>query len=270
MPTPVRFVIALVLSGIVGAAAYRRGSLSLSGWLGAVLVGTLTTGIGGWDWGALVIVFFVSSSALSRFGARRKALLASAYWEKGDRRDIGQVLANGGLVTLVACLAWLWPSSAWWPAAVGALATATGDTWATEIGALSRSAPRLITSGRQVPAGTSGGVTLLGSAAALGGALLIGVAASVLGVVLGRSLQPWIVVCALAGGAAGVAVDSLLGATVQAIRWCPRCHTETERHVHGCGMRTERLRGWRWLRNDGVNALATAAGALVAAAVAAI
>jgi uncharacterized membrane protein len=58
--------------------------------------------------------------------------------------------------------------------------------------------------------------------------------------------------------------DSLLGATVQGIYWCDRCGKETERPVHGCGQRTRWLRGWPWLTNDGVNALAALAGALLA------
>jgi uncharacterized protein (TIGR00297 family) len=259
-----RLLLSLLLSLLAGGLACWQGALSAGGWLGAVVVGTLTAGLGGWDWGLLVIVFFVSSSGLSRLGARRKAGFVAGQWEKGSRRDWGQVMANGGLVSLLAVLYLLWPAPAWWAAAVGVLATVTGDTWATEVGVLSRSQPWLITTARRVPAGVSGGVTLLGSAAALLGSAVIGFAALGLAWLMRHQAQAWAPAAALTGGAAGVLLDSLLGATLQSIWWCPRCRIETERRVHICGTLTVPLRGWRWLNNDMVNALSSAAGGLVA------
>ena len=262
-----RLTLSFVLSILAGGLSYWRGSLTRSGWAGAVAVGTITAGFGGWEWGLLVIVFFVTSSGLSRLGRLRKATLAADHWEKNDRRDWGQVLANGGLVAGLALLSWARPSAESWAPAVGVLATVTGDTWATEIGVLSRATPWLITTARRVPAGTSGGVTLLGSAASLAGAALIGCCAVLFGAWFGQGVALWILPAAIVGGIAGVAFDSLLGATVQAMRWCPRCQTETERRRHGCGAATTPLRGWSRLTNDVVNLLASAAGGLVALAV---
>jgi uncharacterized membrane protein len=74
-----------------------------------------------------------------------------------------------------------------------------------------------------------------------------------------------------AGGLAGSLVDSLLGATVQAMYFCPACQKETERHpTHACGARTDRIRGWSWLGNDAVNFAATAFGALLAIGISAL
>ncbi|MBU0703204.1 MAG: DUF92 domain-containing protein, partial [Chloroflexi bacterium] len=64
------------LSLAIGAIGYKRGALSGSGVGGALLTGTLIFGLGGWEWGALLIVFFVSSSALSFYRARDKRELA--------------------------------------------------------------------------------------------------------------------------------------------------------------------------------------------------
>ena len=253
------------LSLLVGGLAYWRGSLTGSGWAGAVVVGTLTAGLGGWDWGLLVIVFFVSSSVLSHFGAGRKARFVAEQWEKGARRDWAQVLANGWLVSLLALLWWLWPDRIFRVAATGALAAVTGDTWATEVGVLSRGLPRMITTGRKVAPGTSGAVSVLGSIAALSGAACIGVSALLLGLLMQHEFRPGVLVAALAGGTTGVILDSLLGATVQSVRWCARCEAETERRTHACGSSTARLRGWRWLTNDTVNSLASLAGGLAAA-----
>jgi uncharacterized membrane protein len=62
----------------------------------------------------------------------------------------------------------------------------------------------------------------------------------------------------------GSMLDSLLGATVQAIYYCPACDKETERRIHTCGTKTRPLRGWPWMNNDVVNFIATLWGALIA------
>jgi hypothetical protein len=69
------------------------------------------------------------------------------------------------------------------------------------------------------------------------------------------------------GGIAGAIADSVLGATVQEVRWCDACLQETERHWHSCGSHTRPIRGAPWCDNDTVNAIAAATGALVAMAV---
>ena len=261
----------LALSLVIAALGYRRGALSGSGVAGALVTGTLIFGLGGWEWGILLIAFFVSSSALSFYRSREKQALAEKF-AKGHRRDLGQALANAGLAALLAVLSHLSPSvfplpgGVWFAACAGAMAAVNADTWATELGVLSARPPRLITTGRPVEVGASGGVTWLGSAASLAGALVIGVFAGLGALVLhqGWASAGVLVLAATAGGAAGSALDSLLGATVQVIYWCDTCGKETERRVHRCGTETRRLRGWRWLGNDLVNFAASAAGALVA------
>jgi uncharacterized protein (TIGR00297 family) len=225
------------------------------------VVGTLCVAAG-WSWAALLLVFFVTSSALSRVRAASRARRTESVVAKGGARDALQVLANGGLYAVAALLSLLVPWTGWMPLGAGALAAATADTWSTEIGTLSETRPRLLTSWQPVAPGTSGGVTPLGLAAAVGGALLIAIAARLL---------HWPVeaaVAALAGGVAGALIDSLLGALCQSRRYCPRCDTSTERTVHLCGTTTEQAGGIFWLDNDGVNFLSGAAGAVVALLVA--
>jgi len=262
------------LSLVIGVIGYRRGALSGSGVVGALITGTLIFGLGGWEWGVLLVAFFVSSSALSFYHAREKQGLAEKF-AKGHRRDLGQALANGGLTALLAVLSKLLPlvgggrEEVWFAACAGAMAAVTADTWATELGVLSSHPPRLITTGRRVEVGTSGGVTWLGTAASLGGAFFIGLWGG-LGLLVLR--QGWVsaavlLLAATVSGMAGSLFDSLLGATVQAIYWCDACGKKTERRLHRCGTETRLLRGWRWLGNDLVNFIASAVGALVAAGV---
>src|SRR6266702_2694872 len=97
-----RLLLGLLLSTAISFFAYRRRSLSRSGVAGAVVTGTTTFGLGGWDWGLSLIFFFVSSSTLSHFREREKAAAAADKFSKGSRRDLGQVAANGGTATLLA------------------------------------------------------------------------------------------------------------------------------------------------------------------------
>jgi uncharacterized protein (TIGR00297 family) len=245
----------VLLGFILGAGtallAWRLGVLSPSGALAAALTGGLVFGLGGIPWAILLLLFFITSSGLSHLSRQRKTSLAEKF-SKGSRRDWGQVAANGGLATLLVLLHGLLPEQDWiWAAYAGSLAAVNADTWATELGVLSRKAPRLLTTGKVVERGTSGGVSLAGTLAALGGATLLGLAAGLLAPVKG-GWSVWL--AASLGGLAGSLFDSWLGASVQAIYHCPACGKETERHpLHTCGVPTEPLRGWRWLNNDLVN-----------------
>ena len=251
---------AFLFSSAVSALGYRRGALSPSGAAGGLIVGTLTFGLGGWVWGTLLGIFFVSSSLLSHFKEEEKRVAAEKF-EKGHRRDLGQALANGGLGALAALLSAVIPSPIWFPFFVGVMATVTADTWATELGTLSRRPPRLLTTGRVVAVGTSGGVSPLGTFVSLVGGLLIGLAAGL----LERRQRPLVTALAgAAGGLVGSLFDSLLGATVQQIYYCDYCHKDTERKLHKCGHTTRPLRGWSWLNNDVVNLFASCVGGLVA------
>jgi uncharacterized protein (TIGR00297 family) len=258
----------LALSLAIGVLGYRRSALSGSGFWGALITGTLIFGIGGWEWGVLLVAFFVSSSALSFYRSRDKQGLAEKF-AKGHRRDLGQALANGGLAALLAVLSWWQPHPLWFFACAGAMAAVNADTWATELGVLSSSPPRLITTGRRVEVGASGGITWLGTGASLAGASLIGLLAGLASLALrqGCADAVGLLLAATVGGLTGSLIDSLLGATVQAIYWCDVCGKETERRVHRCGTETRLLRGWRWLGNDAVNFVASAVGALVAAGI---
>lgn len=256
----------LVLSLVIGLAAYWRGALSRTGLLGAIVTGLPIFGLGGWEWGALLIAFFISSSALSFYRAHDKQELAAKF-AKGHQRGLGQALANAGLAAVLAVFSQMWPHPLWFFGCAGAMAAVNADTWATELGVLSPHPPRLVTTGQRVGVGTSGGVTWLGAGASLGGALFIGIVAGLGALVLRQDYVAAgrLALAAAVAGSVGSLLDSVLGATVQAIYWCDVCQKETERRVHHCGTETRLLRGFRWLENDLVNVIASAVGALVAA-----
>ena len=260
-----QITIGFILAVFIAVIAWRAGALSGSGAWAAVLTGGLIFGLGGFAWAVLLLTFFVSSSAMTRAFSKRKAGLAEKF-SKGSQRDWGQVLANGGLGSLLAAGYFITPHLAWlWLAFAGAMAAVNADTWSTELGVLSEIPPRLITTGQKVERGTSGGITVTGTMAAVGGASLIAIAAIIFTV--SHSWLPVMVTIILAG-LAGSLFDSMLGATVQAIYWCPSCKKETERHpLHSCGSPTEQIRGLSWINNDVVNFACSVMGAVAAAGI---
>ncbi|MFL5516924.1 MAG: DUF92 domain-containing protein [Gemmatimonadales bacterium] len=238
----------------VSLAGWRAHALSGSGAVAAWMVGTLVLWGGGWQGGAVLAAFFVSSSLVSRL-----TLPASGLDPKGDRRDHRQVWANGGPAALGALLGFCCGEAGLW-VITGSLAAAAADTWATAIGSRSGTPPRLLWSGRIVPPGTNGGVTVLGSVGALAGALLVAATGAL------ASGGPRLLPLATAIGFAGMLLDSTLGAVLQGRFLCPACGASSEWRVHRCGTPTVRQGGIAWLDNDGVNLAATTAAALLALA----
>lgn len=257
------FALGFLLSSAMGVGGYYKAALSKSGVLGAILVGTAIFGVGGWQWGVVLVIFFVSASTLSSFKRRQKKSISEKF-EKGSRRDLGQALANGGVAAVAALATLVAPdSSIIWLAFLGAMATVNADTWATELGILSKVPPRLITNGKVVPAGTSGGMTLVGTLAALAGSLLIGVAGWLFAGDMPKPGAAMIMIVGFAG-LAGAMFDSLLGATYQVMYLCQICGQQTEK-VTCCHQETAQIQGYTWLNNDWVNFLSAVVGAVIAA-----
>lgn len=249
--------LAALITGLVSLTAWRLGALTRSGAIAACGVGVLILGATGWPGLAVLGVYFGSSTAVGWLGGGGRA-------GNGDRarevRDHWQVLANGGAAGLVAPLEQPVPGLGFWLVTV-TLAAAAADTWATGLGALSPRPPRDILRGVRVAPGTSGGVTWFGSSGGLVGAALVALAAVVSRPDAGARLY----LAAVGVGFLGMALDSVLGSSAQARFHCVACDRETEDPVHGCGALSEHRRGWRWLNNDGVNAVTTGAVAALGA-----
>ena len=168
----------------------------------------------------LLLLFFLTASLLTTVGRSvggggptlRPDDTGPMLWPADTGRSAAQVVANGGVASAVALLgvADLIPHAQ--VALAGALAAATADTWATEIGTAVAGPTRLITSWRKVRPGSSGGVSPAGTLAGLAGALFIGVSATLL-FPLDRAVAHGAVI--VAAGALGALVDSIAGATVE-------------------------------------------------------
>lgn len=219
-----RLLIGCAGAAAVALAAWRLKMLTTNGSVAAAIIGTIIFGFGGWAMTVLLLLFFGSSSILTRLQAARKS-----HPEHRRGRSAGQVLANGAVATLVAIWYGVNPSPVAFLAFAGAIAAATADTWATEIGLLSPTPPRLITTRAIVPPGQSGGVTWLGSLSGVLGASVIGLSSGWWGASI---------IAVPIAGVGAMLIDSVLGATLEG--------------------------RWSWMTNDIVNLISTASGAALA------
>jgi uncharacterized protein (TIGR00297 family) len=241
----VTFAVAVLVAGSVALVGWRLRWLTLAAAGTALGVGAAALWGGGWPGLILLGTFFVTGSLLSRGPAARP-------------RTALQVAANGWTAAAGGLLMRAVPTVGW-AVLAGGLAAAQADTWATEFGMRARPTPVLLTTGRPVPPGTSGGVTWVGVAAGLAGAALI----AALTALLGR--RPADVAWVAAAGVAGMLADSLLGATLQARYACRRCGALIETRSHrSCDAPADRRSGLGWMTNDTVNLLGSGVGAALA------
>jgi len=241
----------LVLVGVIFVAfgGYQIKSLTISGAIATIFVGFGVAFGFGYEGLVLLGIFFATSSFWSKFKSERKVELESKL-QKGEQRDAIQVLANGGVPAFASVLYGYYPHELWLYIFVGAICTANADTWASELGTLSKRRPILITKLKSVDKGTSGAISLLGTIAAILGTILISFVALLffetisISTALGLALIGFI----------GNFIDTLLGATVQVSYRCQICGIDTEKDVH-CGRKTTYYKGVTFLNNDVINAL---------------
>ena len=214
----------LLLCAALSALAYYRGVLTWDGSVAAFGVGLLIGVLGNITWLLLLLFFLLSSFMATRYRFALKEALGVQEGRMGERRS-SNVLANGIAPVAVAAFAFL--SAGPRPALSGlvyvsVLAVAGADTIASEIGVLSPNA-YLITTGKKVPAGTNGAISLLGQACALAAAaytalfgwLVLGVLAPLSGNLATIPADSFLVLIPAAVGFLGCQIDSLLGATLE-------------------------------------------------------
>ncbi|MFD2213961.1 DUF92 domain-containing protein [Metabacillus endolithicus] len=228
--------------------AWKMRSLSISGMIGAFLVGSAI--FLGFAWKGLFLLgcFFVSSSLLSKVKSKQKSFLQDIL-SKGDQRDIMQVAANGGLPAIIAVVYYFQGTNdtLYITLFCLSLAAANSDTWASEIGTLSKGRPRMLFSLKKVERGTSGAVSLLGSFAGLVGSFFISIMSGFL-----FSLSILDVLVMTLFGFLGNIFDTVLGQTVQIKYKCKVCQKVTEKRIH-CSNIGRKSNSYAFMNNDAVN-----------------
>ncbi len=233
LPNLQRILLICIFALALGIGAYFAKAADSDAVLSETIICLLVILFGGLPWFLLLLAFYLLGGGFTHYGYAYKRSLGIAQ-SRGGVRGYKNVYSNSLVPLAMAICYGVYGSDMFIYAFIGSVATANGDTLASEIGETSRSKPRMITTLKETEAGVDGGVTPLGEAASFAGALIIGLLAAGTGMV-----GSFGIVAGTIGGFLGTNFDSLLGATLQS-------------------------RGM--LSNNGVNLVATAFGALVGAA----
>ena len=257
------FLFALIAALAFAGVAFALKLLSKSGAVATAVLGTVVLGGGGGYFMVPMLVFFLTSSLLSKMGRDRKASTNKGD-SKGSVRDATQVFANGGVAGIIVLIYALTVRHSDYTQSrllliyyLSAIAAANADTWATEIGKFSPHPPRFLRNWKTVTPGTSGAISPLGTVGAALGAILIPLSALPF-----WHLNPVELVTPILCGFFASLVDSVLGATLQGVYENPATGEITER-PELAGKEARLVRGFRFLNNDGVNFLSCLAGVLL-------
>eukprot|EP01132_Coremiostelium_polycephalum_P008396 gene8396-10312_t len=199
-----RLPLSIIISTIFAIHGYRKGSLSLSGAISAWIVGVISCS-SNWMFGITLLSFYLSSSKLTKYKSSIKKQLEDNHKEGGNRNYI-QVFSNSLTATIISAIfIFISPSSSSTTfidfnynyytsflicSLIGHYGCCNGDTWASELGILSKDNPILITTMKRVPKGTNGGISSLGMMASIAGGTFIGLVYYLLNPLFNRSIDP--------------------------------------------------------------------------------
>ncbi len=200
--------VAVIIAFGFGYFAYRFKTADLSGLFSAALLGILLIVFANVTWFLVMLAFFIAGAACTRYRYAYKENMGVEQ-NRGGARGYRNVFANGGVSVAAAILFGVTQNPVFVAMFVGSVATAAADTVASEIG-VTGGTPYMITTGKKVPAGTNGGVTLIGELSALICAIGISAVAFFLGVID----IPTFAICSIAG-LVGTNIDSLAGAVIE-------------------------------------------------------
>jgi uncharacterized protein (TIGR00297 family) len=260
----IRLLVGFIFSFIIAFLAFKKKSLNLSGFAGAVILGTSLYFFGGVFLSGIMISFFISSSILTKYKEREKAIFEDIN-EKTGGRDYTQVIANGGLGLIYAFLYYLTKNAIFIVAYTASFAAANADTWSSEVGILSKRRTLSIVTLKRTEAGISGGISLLGTAAGFCGSVFISFIFFIGYIVTAgwndRLIFYSAIICLT--GFSGTIIDSYLGALAQAKYKCAVCGKVTERRSHH-NKATIHISGIRLIDNDTVNFISCLLASVIA------
>lgn len=255
IPTLLELIIGILGALIVSLVARRMKALTVSGAVAAFVVGGCIFSFGGIEGAVILIAFFLSGSLLSKLNPHTNQ-------SQKNGRDYKQVLSNGIAPAIGVLLTALTPiireqATVFF---LASLATATADTWATEIGVRYSNRVFNIFSFRPMQKGLSGGVSVIGLVASILGAMFIALlpmlpfwqGEKMCGLVLINVLP----IVAIAGFL-GALIDSLLGATIQAKYQKDGIYIEENLAA------ATKVSGVRFIDNNIVNLISTIWGGLI-------
>jgi len=254
----VTWLIAGLLSFGLAGIAYKLKLLTMDGAITAFILGFLLYGIGEIAFSFSVVYFFLTANLLGKFKRHQLSLT-----QKQESRNAAQVLANG-IVPLLLLILWgVFREPILIFFFLTAICTATADTWATELGALSKNPPRSILNLKKVRRGVSGGISPLGTVAACTGAYSnTQLSALFFSQQFNMAISLQNIFLISFAAILAQFVDSLLGACCQVRYFCASCGKIVEEKYH-CSQPATTTSGLKWLTNDMVNFISILTGIFI-------
>lgn len=249
--------LSLILSTLLALVALWRKAITPMGLILAWCFSVVICFCGGWISFCALAATLVFTLIAGKISGKKREKTEKKLHAKHGKRDSVQIICNVAMSALMALLYAITKKDAFLCASGAALAASLADSMASELGILSKSAPRDACTFKRVEAGMSGGVSALGFIMSAIGAAII--AAICLG--HGRGVAFSLVI--FVSGFAAAYIDSLLGSAVQAKYRCSVCGALTEKKIH-CGVTGVIEKGWCFIDNDAVNFLNNLSGAAIA------
>ncbi len=203
-----QIALAFTISFILSLSALKAKIADESGLMSATLIGLITIVYTDIRYFLVLLAFYVIGSAVTKYRYSLKAERGIAE-QAGGARGFANVFSNSLPALFFAMNYGVFKMDVFSVAFTASVATALGDTMASEVG---KTADKvyLITNFKRVKPGESGGISLIGEVSAFLGCFIVSFTAFLLGIVNLKGL-----IIATIFGFIGVHVDSFLGATLE-------------------------------------------------------
>jgi len=255
-PDEIHWLTTFGLSVLVAWLAHRFRLLSLSGSVMTFIMAFFIFGTGEWKWTLPLFTFFVLSSLLSKLKTKRNPE-AELVHEKTGIRDYKQVLANGGLPSLILLFGLInGQTDSLYGVYLVAIAAATSDTWSTEFGGIFRGKTVNIIGFQPIREGLSGGVSFWGTIGGLLGSMVIAFFALPF-----SEFSIFHTIGIAFFGFTGTIIDSIFGALYQVKYINPDGELTEKRKFFD--LDNQRYSGLVWMNNDVVNLMSTTLSSVV-------
>lgn len=216
-------IIIVLIFGLI-IISFRKKLLTLNAAVVSTFVGLTILYLGGIECEIVLLLFYISSSLITKFKYKKKKEIEEKIYQSNSCRNVWQVLAVSlpGIVCLV--LYNLSKEITFLVCFYSSFAFSCADTWASEIGVLSKRNPILITNFKPINKGISGGISFIGSFASAMGALFI----SLIFGLFWHELNNYKILMETIffSGFISCFIDSLLGALFQPLYKENECYTE--------------------------------------------
>lgn len=226
---------------------------NFAAWTSVILLGA-TLGYFGI---ALCCIPFALNAVLLKFG-KEKRKEAEKLNEKTGTRDFTQIFSNLFPTLVFAIIYAFTKNAASLIGAGAAMASAFADSFASDIGVLSKKPPVDIFSRKPVRCGISGGISLLGTVSAAFGSIFV---SAIFLVFYPKMLWGFLIIASV--GFLGTLLDSALGSKLQVKYKCVVCTEITEKRNH-CDKVTKKISGVSFINNDAINIICSFSSGIAA------